>query len=126
MTSKYNTEGRSLKDFPNYQNQIKLFKNLRDSNINPKKVLKDQINLKSDLDKIRKGNSKSKSKDQISVKQNADFFYLREKIIDFLEIIIIIFYFYFYFYFFFFLLSETKYKTKYGEGKKILTPKLML
>ena len=62
MTSKYNTEGRSPKDFTNYQNQIKLFKNLRDSNINPKEVLKDQINLKLDLDKIRKGNSQVKSR----------------------------------------------------------------
>ena len=33
----YKTEGRSLKDFRNYQNLIDLFKNLIDGNINPKK-----------------------------------------------------------------------------------------
>ena len=37
------------KDFRNYQNQIDLFKDLKDSNINSKEVLKDQINFKSDL-----------------------------------------------------------------------------
>ena len=31
----YKTEGRSLKDFRNYQNLIDLFKNLIDGNINP-------------------------------------------------------------------------------------------
>ena len=33
---KYETEGMSPKYFSNYQNQIDLFKNLRDDNINPK------------------------------------------------------------------------------------------
>ena len=37
---------------------------------NPNEVLKDPINFKSDLGKIKKGNKKSKSKDQISVAQN--------------------------------------------------------
>ena len=46
MIYKYKTEGRSPKDFRNYQNTIELFKNLRDGNINPKEVLKDQINFK--------------------------------------------------------------------------------
>ena len=46
MIYKYKTEGRSPKDFRNYQNPIELFKNLRDGNINPKEVLKDQINFK--------------------------------------------------------------------------------
>ena len=61
-----------------------LFKDLRDGNINPKEVLKDQINFKSDLGEIRKGNKNSKSKYKISVTQNVEkFFDLREKIIDF-------------------------------------------
>ena len=34
---KYKTEGRSPKDFSNYQNLIDLFRNLRDGNENSKK-----------------------------------------------------------------------------------------
>ena len=75
-------------DFSNYQNLIDLFKNLRD-NINHKKVLKNKINFKSDLDKIKKGNPNLKSKEQISAIQNVEkLFYLREKINDFLETIL--------------------------------------
>ena len=51
---KYKTEGISSKDYSNYQNLIKLFKGLRDGNINPKEILKYQINLKSDLGEIKK------------------------------------------------------------------------
>ena len=53
--------GTKLKDFFNNQNPINLFINLRDGNINPREVIKDQINFKSDLSKIKKGNVKSKS-----------------------------------------------------------------
>ena len=63
-----------LKVFSNYQNPIELLKDLRDGNINPKEVLKDQINYKSDLGGIRKKKSKLKSKDQISVMQNVQKF----------------------------------------------------
>ena len=84
MIYNYKTEGLSPKDFRNYQNLIELFKDLRDGNINPKEVLKYQINLKSDLGEIKIGNKKSKSKDQISVIQNVEkIFDLRKKIIDF-------------------------------------------
>ena len=62
----------SPKDFRNYQNQIDLFKDLKDNNINSKEVLKDQIDFKSDLSEIKKENEKSKSKDQISVMQNVE------------------------------------------------------
>ena len=51
---KYKTEGRSPKEFRNYQNPIRLFKNLRDGNTNPKEVLKNQINFKSDQGEIKK------------------------------------------------------------------------
>ena len=37
---KYKSEGRYPKDFRNYQNPIRLFKDLRDGNVNPKKILK--------------------------------------------------------------------------------------
>ena len=43
----YKTEEISRpKDFSNYQNPVELFKYLRDVHINPKEVLKDQINFK--------------------------------------------------------------------------------
>ena len=45
---KYKTDGRSSKDFSVYQNPINLIKDLRDGNINPKEVLKNKINVKSD------------------------------------------------------------------------------
>ena len=67
MIYKYKNEGISPTDFRSYQDPLKLFKDLRDGNINPKEVLKDQISFKSGLGKIKKRNPKSKSKDQISV-----------------------------------------------------------
>ena len=91
MTYKYKTEGKSPKDFRNYQNLIELFKSLRDGNVNPREVLKNQTNFKLDRGKTRKGIPKSKSKDQISVIQNVEnFFDLTEKIIDYYYLGIII------------------------------------
>ena len=54
MIYRYKTEGISPNSFSNYQNLIDLFMNLRDGNINPRKVLKDQINFKLDLSWIKK------------------------------------------------------------------------
>ena len=89
MIHKYKTEGISPKDFRNSQSLIELFKDLRDGNTDPKEALKDQINSKSGLGEINKGNKQSKSEDQISVIQNPKkVLDLREKIIDFLEIIL--------------------------------------
>ena len=51
---RYKTEGISPNNFSNYQNLIDLFMNLRDGNINPREVLKDQINFKLDLSWIKK------------------------------------------------------------------------
>ena len=61
--------------FRNHQNPIVLFKDLRDSNTNPKEVLKGQIKFKSDLIQRKKGNPKSELKDQMSVIQNIEFFF---------------------------------------------------
>ena len=114
MIYRYKTEGLSSKEFSGYHNLIDLFINLRDGNINPREVLKDQTNFKSDPGEIQKGNKKSKSKDQISVIRNVqNFFDLREKNINFFRD-------------YSFLLSEVKYKAKYGSGLKILTPKQIL
>ena len=70
----YKNEEISSKYFRNYKNPLDLFANLRDGNINPKEELKSQINFKSDLSEIQKGNKKSKPEDQISVIQNVKFF----------------------------------------------------
>ena len=64
----YKTEGRSPKYFSNYQNLIDLFIDLRYGNINPKEVLKNQINFKADLDeKKKKRNRKSKTENQSAI-----------------------------------------------------------
>ena len=64
---KFKIEGRILKGFSNYQNPIHLFINLRDDNVNPRKVLKNQNDFKSDLGEIKKENLKSKLENQTSV-----------------------------------------------------------
>ena len=58
MIYQYKTGGRSPKDFSNYQNPIDLFINLRDGNVNPREVLKDQEDFKSGLGKIKRENPK--------------------------------------------------------------------
>ena len=67
MIYKYQTEGRSLKDFSYYQNSIDLLRNLRYSNVNPREVLKNQTDCKSDLGQIK---TKSKIKIRRSNKCN--------------------------------------------------------
>ena len=66
MIYTYKTEGRSPKYFSNYQNLIDLFIDLRYGNINPKEVLKNQINFKADLDekKRKKRNRKPKTENR--------------------------------------------------------------
>ena len=54
MIYKFKNKEINPKDFRNYQNLIGLFKDLRDVNINPKEVSKDQMNFKSDLVEIKK------------------------------------------------------------------------
>ena len=61
MIYRYKIEGMSPEDFSNYENLIDLFIDLRDGNINPREVLKDQIPLikhtfKLALGEIKKGN----------------------------------------------------------------------
>ena len=102
MIYNYKTEGISLKDFSNYQNPIELFQDLRDDNINPKKVLKDQINFKLDLSEIKK----RKSKIKIKRSNIENFFDLTKKIIDFFRDYSV-------------LLSEAKYKANHERGLEI-------
>ena len=113
LICKYKTEKISSREFRDYQNPLKLSKDLTNGNINPKEVLKDQTNFESDLGKI-KGNKKSKSKDQITVIRNVEnFSNLREKIIDSFRDNSL-------------LLSEAEYKAKQRRGLKIFTTKQKL
>ena len=50
----YKTEGKISTDFSDYQNPIDIFINLSDGNVNPREVLKNQIEFKSDIDEIKK------------------------------------------------------------------------
>ena len=61
---------------------MKLFKDLRDGNINPKEALKNQARFKSDLSEIKMGSQKSPDQKN-TMKNVSHFFDLREKIIDF-------------------------------------------
>ena len=47
----YKTEGKSPKDFSDYQNLIDLFINLRNGNVNPREVLKTKMTLNQILAK---------------------------------------------------------------------------
>ena len=72
---KYKTEGRSGKDFSNYQNPIYLFINLRDGNENPREILKNQIDVKSDLGKNKNKKNKkttttTKKKSKMKIKRS--------------------------------------------------------
>ena len=54
MIYKCKNQGRSPKEFIDYQNMIDLFISFRDVNGNLQEVLKNQLEFKSDLGKIRK------------------------------------------------------------------------
>ena len=54
MIDKYKNQGRSPKEFIDYQNMIDLFISFRDVNGNLQEVRKNQLEFKSDLGKIRK------------------------------------------------------------------------
>ena len=59
---KYKTQGRSPKEFIDYQNMIDLFIGFRDVNVNLQEVLKNQHEFKSDLGKIRNENHNQNQK----------------------------------------------------------------
>ena len=85
MIYKYKTERRSPKDFGNYQNPIDLFINVRDRNVNPREVSKNQIDFKLDLGEIEKRKFKIKiRRSNKSNKKCSNFFFdWREKSINF-------------------------------------------
>ena len=55
----FSTDKDYPNDFGNYQMSIKLFEDLRDSEIKPKEVWKYQARLKADLSEIKTGGKKS-------------------------------------------------------------------
>ena len=112
LVYKFSGSENKPKDFRNYQLPMKLFEDLRDCYINPKEVLKGQGKFKSDLSEIKIEGTKSINQKN-TIKNITDFFDLREKITDCFRDYSL-------------LLSEAKYKARYGEGLKILTPKQIL
>ena len=64
MIYTHKTEGKSSKDFSRYQNPIDIFINLRDGNINPREVLKNQTDFKSDLKKSKKSKKEIRNQNQ--------------------------------------------------------------
>ena len=112
LVYKFKTGVNEPKDFTNYQIPWKLSEDLREGDINPKEVLKNQARFKLDLSEIKTGGKKLPHQKDI-IKNITTFFDLWEQIIDFFKD-------------FSFLLFEAKYKSKYGEELEILTPKQML
>ena len=87
---------------------MKLFGDLRDGDINPEEVSKNQTRFKSDLSEMKIGRKISTGQKN-TVKNITTFLIYKKKNIDFFRD-------------YSFWLSEAKYKVKYGEGLKILTP----
>ena len=80
MFYKFSSTEKKLKDFRNYQMPWKLFENLRDGDINPKEVLRNQARFKSDLNDIKIGGNKSLNQGN-TINSINNLFDLREKVI---------------------------------------------
>ena len=59
---------------------LKLFEDLRDADINPIEVLKNQARFKSDLSEIKTGGKKSPNQKENTIKNITNFFDLQKKI----------------------------------------------
>ena len=59
---------------------LKLFEDLRDADINPIEVLKNQARFKSDLSEIKTGGKKSSNQKENTIKNITNFFDLQKKI----------------------------------------------
>ena len=82
LINEFRTDGNEPKDFGYYQGPLKLLEDLRDENINPKEVLKNQARLKSDLNKIKIRDKKLPNQKN-TINNITNFFDLREKRTDF-------------------------------------------
>ena len=113
LICEYKPERRSSKHFRHYQNLIELFRSLRNGDVNPKEILKNQMNFKSYLGETETGGNKSEYR-QATIKNISNFFWFRKQK----------YFLYTYLYRdYSSLLSEPKYKAIYEEEVKILTPK---
>ena len=83
---------------------LELLENLKDGDVNPKNVLKNQINFKSDLIRIKRENPRFKSEWRIRATQHIEKFFHWGEIVFLKDYCL--------------LLSEAKYKTKHAEGLK--------
>ena len=90
------------------------YNNIKNAGISIKRVEQNQEQFKSSLNEIKRRNPKNKSKVQLNTTKNIKNLYeSRKKVIKLYNNYAKI-------------MSEAKYKTKYGEGLKILTPKQTL
>ena len=67
----FKTYGNEPKDFRNCKEPLKVFQDLRDGNIDPKEVLKNQARFKSYLSEIKIGDKKSPKQKK---KHNKEYF----------------------------------------------------
>ena len=90
------------------------YTNIKNSNISLEKIEEGQEEFKSNIDVIARGNSKNRSKDLLNTITNIKNLYeSRKKVIELCNDYAN-------------FMSEAKWKTKYGEGFKILTSKQIL
>ena len=96
------------KMFVSYNDPLRLFKNIKQGNITLEKAGEEQKEFKSKLNKIVKG--RKKSEEQIGAINNIKKLYESRGVIKLFEQ-------------YYRIISKAKYKIKYGESLKILTPK---
>ena len=105
MFYEFKTEEKIPKVLRDYQMPLELFENLRDGNLNPKEILKNQVKFKLHLNKTKIGSNKSE--DQKNIRNIIILFNWRRKVIQLFRDYSL-------------LLSEAKCKAKHGEELKIL------
>ena len=100
--------------FNQFDNAFSLLYKMRDGKISLTDTKKDQAEFKSDLNEIKKGNKKHKSKEQKNSLYSIEMLYkARNSVIKFFDD-------------YSSMVSEAKLKATKGTGLKILTPKQML
>ena len=112
LTYHYKSKSIPKKDFIGFKDLLGFYKNIKEGHITLEKSEEKQKEFKSEINEIVKRSKKSE--DQKNAIKNIKILYeSREKVVklfnDYSRIV-----------------SEAKYKTKHGEGLKILTPKQML
>ena len=97
-------------EFNQFDNVFSLLDKIRDDKISLTDVKNDQENLKSDLNEIKKGSKKHRSKEQKNTLHNIEMLYnARNEVIKFYDD-------------YSSMVSQAKIKATKGTGLKILTP----